>query len=119
MRRIHAEGEKGKPFRKKYRPVVVYFEALEDIFYTMKAACESVEVSSEDYKFETIEDARKHFGGRPQVAFTISGWKPYATVEFSRLEASLYVSAGDKSAQLYSGPRFSHFEPTALSWFSA
>jgi hypothetical protein len=55
MQKIKVE----KPFRKKYRPVVLYFEALEEIFYLLKETCEKVEIASDDYKFESLQDGRR------------------------------------------------------------
>jgi hypothetical protein len=93
--------KKAKPFSKKYRPVVVYLDAMQEIYDTMKAISEKVELSSDDYKFDSLDDAKEHFGSRPQFVFTLSASVPYVQVEFSRMEAKVYVAAGDKSAQLF------------------
>lgn len=90
-----------KPFVKKYWPVVVHLDALEEIYDTMKETCEQVEVINDDYTFESLEDARKHLTGRPQQNFKLSALRPSASVEFSSMETSVYVRGGEKAAQLF------------------
>lgn len=93
--------KKAKPFVKKYKPVVAYLDALEEIVYTVQTCCEKIELSSEDYTFESLQDAVAHFGSRPQFDFKISGSKPSVQVSFSRMEASVYVFPDEKAAQLF------------------
>lgn len=90
-----------KPFVKKYWPVVVHLDALEEIYYVMKETCEKVEVTNDDYTFESLEDARKNFTGCPQFNLKFSALGPSASVEFSSMEASIYVRGDEKAAQLF------------------
>jgi hypothetical protein len=93
--------KKAKPFSKKYYPVVLYLDALQELDETFRENCKSVEISSADYKFDSLDDAKQHFGDRPQFEFSFSSSDPYAQVEFSRMEAKLYVSSGVKAAHLF------------------
>lgn len=93
--------KKAKPFSKKYYPVVLYLDALQELDEAFRENCKSLEISSADYKFDSLDDAKQHFGDRPQFEFSFSSSDPYAQVEFSRLEANLYVSSGVKAAHLF------------------
>lgn len=93
--------KKEKSFLKKYWPVVVYLDDLREVVEVMKAICTSVELSSDDYIFESLDDAKEHFSNRIQTNFKISGSGPYSRVDYSRWETEVYVSSGDKSAQLF------------------
>jgi hypothetical protein len=97
MKRIKKE----KAFSKEYYPVVVWLDDLQELYDILKKQGGEVDISNDDYKFESIEDATNHFGRRPQYSLTLSGSKPYSQVEFTRLWTRLYVSAGPDSARTY------------------
>lgn len=93
--------KKEKPFRKKYLPVVVYFDALEELYYTIKETCQSVEISSADYNFESLQSAKEYFGSRPQVDISISGSKPYVSLDFDAASTTLHITDDEKAAKLF------------------
>jgi hypothetical protein len=93
--------KKEKSFSKKYWPVVVYLDDLREVVETMAQHCATLEISSEDYIFESLDDAKEHFGNRPQLNFKVRASDPYSYVEYSRMETELHVSPGGKSAQLF------------------
>src|SRR4051812_6476656 len=93
--------KKEKTFRKEYSPVVLWLEDLQRIAEVLGSKGGSVEISTEDYRFDSVEDAAQHFGQRQQLQLNISTNKPFAQVEFARLWTKVYVSSGLDSASLY------------------
>ena len=61
----------------------------------------SIDISTDDYQFASIDEAKEHFNSRPIHSFKISSTKPSASVEFGRMFAKSYVASSPTSLQLY------------------
>jgi hypothetical protein len=81
----------------KYVPIILWWDDVTDIFEILTVGTKSVELSTKQYKFSTLEAAKEHFGDIPQYDLTISASSPYATVTAERL----HVSSGPSSAQIF------------------
>jgi len=97
MKRI----KKQKTFSKEYYPVVLWTEDLQELCDALKSKGGAVEISTDDYKFESIGDATEYFGQKSQCDLKLSSDKPYAQVEFSRIWTRVYVSPGENSAAVF------------------
>jgi hypothetical protein len=74
---------------------------LDELFDTLKAAGETVELSTENYKFDSVKELQEHFGPRPLFGLSIRSSQPFASIDLTRSDAGVYVTAGDHSAQLF------------------
>jgi len=90
-----------KSFSRKYGPVMLWLDDAQEIFDRVKGTAESVEVANDDYTFATLESAKEYLGEAPRYVFKISSSRPYMSLDGDRTGTSLYVSSGEKSAQLF------------------
>jgi len=90
-----------KSFTRSYRPVVIWLEDLEEIVSILKEAAKDVQISTEDYRFTTVDKLKEHYGSQRQFAMEIASSSPYVRIEFARLWMRVHVSPGPQSAQLF------------------
>src|ERR1700738_1666511 len=87
--------------RKSYAPVVVTLDALNAIMAILVQAGGQIDLSNEDYKFESIDEAQEHFGSVPTRSFKISSYKPSAHIELDKSSSNLFVSPSPTYRQLF------------------
>jgi hypothetical protein len=90
-----------KKYTKKYGPVVLWWDDVVELFENVRAAASDVEISTENYKFSTLEAAKEHFGEMPQYFFKIAASSPYVVVDGNKMGASVYVGSGPASGGLF------------------
>jgi flagellar biosynthesis GTPase FlhF len=77
--------KKQKSFESSYRPVVIWLEDLAELFAVMKENAEEVGVTTDDYRFGTIEELKEHFGSQTQFQLRIvDSSQRFAYIEFTR-----------------------------------
>jgi hypothetical protein len=91
--------KKDKTYSKNYGPTIVWLDDLATIFRLLEGS--QIDISTDDYKFESLEDAQQHFGPHSIHSLKISSLKPSAQVEFSRHQTQTYVFASPTSLQLF------------------
>jgi hypothetical protein len=91
--------KKEKSYLKSYDPVVVWLDDLTEIIRTMQTT--EPEITTDDYKFSSLDDLKEHFGGQEIHKLKISSTKPYSSVTFERFSVDLYVGSSPTSGQLY------------------
>jgi hypothetical protein len=72
-----------------------------EIFDRIKAVANSVELSNNDYKFDTLDNAVNYFDGHKQYELKITASKPYLVYTCGRHGNDLYIGADPSSAQLF------------------
>src|SRR5258708_31191860 len=87
--------------RKSYAPVVVTLDELNAIMAILVSAGGVIDLSNEEYKFESIDEAKEHFGSVPTRSFKISSYKPSASIDLDKLSATLFVHPGPAQRQLF------------------
>ena len=92
---------KQKSFDQSYRSVVLWSEDLAEIMSLLSEKAKDVRLSTDDYIFKTVEEAKEHFGSQVQFAMEITSSSPFVRLEFSRMAVRLHVSSGPQSAQLF------------------
>lgn len=92
---------KQKSYRRSYGPVVIWLEDLTEIVALLKENCKDVQISTESYKFGTVDELKEHLGSAVQFALEIDGSGPYVSVDFNRRSATLHVSAGAQAAYIF------------------
>ena len=92
---------KEKSFTRSYRPLVIWLEDLGEIVSILKGTAKDVQISTEDYRFTTIEQVKEHYGSQTQFAMEITSFAPYVRLNFSRMWVRLDISSGLQSAQLF------------------
>jgi hypothetical protein len=93
--------KKQKSFWRSYGPVVLWLEDLTEIVTFLKENTKKVEISNEDYRFQTIDDLKEHFGSQTQFLLEIDTTDPYVSIKLTRLGPKLYVAAGAQSTHLF------------------
>jgi hypothetical protein len=78
----------------------LWFEDVTEIVTFLQAKCRSVEISTENYKFKSIEELKEHAGLQTLPVLQIHCHEPYVTIDLTRMEARLYVSHGDHAASI-------------------
>jgi hypothetical protein len=91
--------KKDKTYFKNYGPTVVWLDDLAEIIRLLDGG--QIDISTDDYKFESLEEAQQHFGPHPIYSLKISSSQPSAQVEFGRLRTQTYVYASPTSLQLF------------------
>jgi hypothetical protein len=87
--------------RKSYAPVVVTLDELNAIMAILVPAGGQIGLSNEEYKFQSIEEAKEHFGSVPTRSFKISSFQPSASLELDKMSANLYVHPSPAQRQLF------------------
>src|SRR5216684_1723774 len=93
--------KKRKSFTRSYRPVVIWLEDLEEIVATLQETTKDVQISTDDYRFTTVDEVKEHFGPKTQFAMEITSSAPYLRLQLTRLWVELYVSPDPQSAKLF------------------
>jgi hypothetical protein len=93
--------KKQKSHRRSYGPLVLWLEDLTEIVTFLKENTKKVEISNEDYRFQSIDDLKEHFGSQTQFALAIDSTDPYVSIEFTHIGPRLYVAAGVQAAHLF------------------
>lgn len=88
-------------FSRKYAPLVLWYEDVEEIFDTLSNSAKSIKLSNGTYEFDNLSETRDHCSNEPQNKFKVSASEPYTRFEGDRMGASLYVSGNEKSAHVY------------------
>jgi hypothetical protein len=92
---------KQKSYRRSYGPVVLWLDDLTEIVAVLMERSKKVQISTEDYRFGTVDELKEHVGSQTQFALEIDCHEPYVLIDFDRNSATLYVSAGDQAAHLF------------------
>jgi hypothetical protein len=92
---------KQRRYRRSYGPVVLWLDDLTEIVAVLMERSKKIQISTEDYRFETVDELKKHVGSQTQFALEIDCHEPYVSIDFDRDSATLYVSAGDQAAHLF------------------
>jgi hypothetical protein len=87
--------------RKTYAPVVVTLDELNAIMAIMVSAGGKIDLSNNEYKFESIDEAKEHFGSVPARSFNISSYKPSASIDLDKSSATLHVMPSPTYRQLF------------------
>jgi hypothetical protein len=90
-----------KKFRKKYGPIVLWWDDVTEIFESVRAPAKNLEISTNEYKFSTLETAKEHFGETPQYVFKLTASTPYVNLDGDKMGTSLYIGEGAASAGLF------------------
>jgi hypothetical protein len=93
--------KKQKSFGRSYRPVVIWLEELSEIVSILKEAAKDVQISTEDYRFATVDELKEHYNSQAQFAMEITSLSPYVHIEFTRLWVKAHVASGPQSAKLF------------------
>jgi hypothetical protein len=91
--------KKEKSFTKDFGPLVLWREDLNDLL--LAVASEKIEISTEDYSFESLDEVEEHFGQRPINTLKIASVKPHMSVTFGRMGSTCWVYASPTAAQLF------------------
>jgi hypothetical protein len=92
---------KQKSYRRSYGPVVIWLEDLAEIVAILNENCNDVQISTEDYRFKTVDELKDHVGSQAQFALEIDGHSPYVSADFDRTSATFHVSAGTQAAYVF------------------
>jgi hypothetical protein len=90
-----------KKLTKRYGPVVLWWDDVVELFEAVRASAKDIEISTENYKFSTLEAAKEHFGETPQHVLKITASSPYVSVDGDKIGISVYVGSGPASAGLF------------------
>jgi len=84
-----------------YGPLVIWWEDLTEIIDSLKRHTEEVTVSTEDYLFKSLDELKEHVGAQATLyALDVNTLKPSVSIDLTRLQSRLYISAGPQAAQL-------------------
>jgi hypothetical protein len=61
-----------KAFERSYGPIVIWLDDLEEIVDLLKQYAGGAQIRTEDYQYEGLDDLKRHVGGRPLSALTIT-----------------------------------------------
>ncbi|MBR0965043.1 hypothetical protein JQ554_14015 [Bradyrhizobium diazoefficiens] len=60
-----------------------------------------VSISTADYEFKSLDELKEHVGAQATLfVLDIDTAKPFVSIDLTRMEARLYISAGPQAAQL-------------------
>jgi hypothetical protein len=90
-----------KSYRRSYGPVVLWLDDLTEIVTVLMEKSKKVQISTEDYRFGTVDELKEHVGSQTQFALEIDCYDPYVSIDFDRNSVSLYVAAGDQAFHLF------------------
>lgn len=91
---------KQKGLWRTYGPVVIWWEDLTEIVDSLKQHAE-VTLSTADYQFKSLDELKEHVGSQATIfALDIDTGQPSVSIDLTRMEARLYISAGPQAAQL-------------------
>lgn len=91
--------KKDRTFNKSYRPVVLYIDNLNELLLALDAG--KPEISTSAYQFESVEELKDHFGPQRLFDLKIGSSNPSVSINFSRIDARLYVFGSPTSAQAF------------------
>jgi hypothetical protein len=100
LRNGYGESQKAKE-RRSYRTVVILLEELSEIVSILKEAAKDVQISTEDYRFATVDELKEHYNSQAQFAMEITSLSPYVHIEFTHLWVKAHVASGPQSAKLF------------------
>src|SRR4051794_2394531 len=90
------------PLVKSYMPLILWRDSLDEIVRILTVNCESVELKSGEYTFESVAEMANHFGSyRPILALDINAHGPHVSLDLNRLWARLYVGPSDKAGAIF------------------
>jgi hypothetical protein len=72
-----------KTFERSYHPVVIWFDDLAAIIETLKQRVGGVQLRTENYRYDSLEELKEHVGGQTQFALEIVGSKPGGSLSVS------------------------------------
>jgi hypothetical protein len=91
--------KKEKSFTKDSGPLVLWREDLNELLLAVDS--EKIDISTEDYSFESLDEVEEHFGQRPINTLKIASAKPHVSVTFGRMGSTWWVYASPTAAQLF------------------
>jgi hypothetical protein len=91
--------KKEKSFTKDFGPLVLWREKLNELLLAVNS--DKIEISTEDYSFESLDEVKEHFGQRPINTLKIASLKPHMSVTFGKLGSTCWVYASPTAAQLF------------------
>lgn len=90
--------KKEKSYHRSYFPVVVWFDDLAKIFEIL--GNKEISISTSDYKFESLDELKEHFGPVDIYELKLSSSNPSASVDFDRISTTSFVFQSPTSGQL-------------------
>lgn len=82
-----------QPLHKHYLPLVLHFDALEEIIAVLTTVCSKVEIKTDDYKFDSAKELKDHFKDYRPKSIIIQSSNPYCTLNLESLWAKLYTGS--------------------------
>lgn len=87
--------KKHKTYWRTYGPLVMWLEDLTEIIAFLQESAKNIEISTEDYRFSTLDELKQHVGSRTQFNLALmTDANPHVTIDFNQHKPRLYV-AGD------------------------
>ncbi len=87
-----------KSLYKKYHPTVLYREDLDFIETTLKEKSTTIEIVTEDYKYDSIEELVKERNGILPKILKLTSHQPHISVDVSGNAMALYSSDSDNES---------------------
>lgn len=81
------------PITRSYLPIVLYLDDLTEIIRAFPDPDPRIEISTVEYRFESIDELRDKHPSERLVTLSIKCSDPYVTLELSRFDATLYVGS--------------------------